>query len=63
MPALSSTRLAILTARSGAGRSGAMRSGFAPKETEGTTPGSRGPFYVWREQEEDRVETTWTEVV
>ncbi len=60
--ALTSTQLAYLTARSGAGRSGAMRSGFAPKETEGDTPGSAGPRYVWREQQEDRTETAWTEV-
>jgi hypothetical protein len=60
--ALSSTQLAYLTARSGAGRSGAMRSGFAPKQTEGATPGSTGPRYAWREQQEDRVATTWTEV-
>lgn len=58
--ALASTALAYLTARSGAGRSGAMRSGFIPTETEGATPGSVGPRYVWREEAE--VSTTWTEV-
>ncbi len=57
---LTSNQLAYLTARSGAGRSGAIRSGFAPGETEGNTPGSAGPRYVWREL--PRVVTTWTEV-
>jgi hypothetical protein len=56
--ALDSTDLAVLTARSGAGRSGAFRSGFAPKFVEGDTPGSDGPFYGWHE--EAPPVTAWT---
>jgi len=61
--ALQSTELALLTARVGVGRVGAIRLGFAPKYTEGDTPGSIGPRYVWREQADDRATGTWTEVV
>lgn len=57
---LTSNQLAYLTARSGAGRSGAIRSGFAPKETEGFAPGTLGPWYVWYEL--PKVTTTWTAV-
>ena len=57
--ALVSTQLAYMTARFGAGRFGAFRFGFTPKETEGTTPGSAGPFYVWREL--PKVTTVWVE--
>lgn len=39
---------AVLTARVGAARVGAVRVGFAPKDTQGLTPGTAGPFYIWR---------------
>jgi hypothetical protein len=45
---LTSNQRAYLTARLGAGRLGAIRLGFIPKATQGTSPGVGGPFYVWR---------------
>jgi hypothetical protein len=57
---IQSTQLAITTARSGSANSGSCRSGFAPNETQGETPGSQGPFYVWRQQYPPV--TTWTRV-
>lgn len=45
---LTSNQTAILTARAGAGRAGAMRAGFAPRDTRGLTAGSSPkPFYLW----------------
>lgn len=49
-----------LTARFGAMRFGAFRFGFTPTETTGTTPGSTGPFYIWRRV--TMPTTTWTRV-
>lgn len=46
--ALTGTQRAILTARLGVARLGAIRLGFAPKATQGETPGSQGGFYSWR---------------
>jgi hypothetical protein len=58
--ALTSTQRAYLTCRSGLARSGAVRSGFAPRKTQGATPGSAGGFYIWRRVE--RPTTTWVKV-
>lgn len=46
--ALGSKR-AILVARCGAGRVGATRCGFVPKDTAQATTGAPGRFYLWRE--------------
>ncbi len=54
---LSGSDRAVLTARSGAGRSGAIRSGYAPTKTQGLTPGSAGPFVIWRQVK--RAVTAW----
>lgn len=43
------SRRALMTCRVGAGRLGAMRLGFSPKDTDGGPGGAAtGPFYVWR---------------
>jgi hypothetical protein len=57
---LQSTDRAILTARSGVARAGAIRSGFIPTATNGVTAGSSGGFYAW--QQVDLPTTTWTTV-
>lgn len=58
--ALSSTQRAILTARSGVARAGAIRSGFIPSATCGATAGSSGGFYVW--QSVTMPTTVWTTI-
>ncbi len=61
--ALDSTDLAYLTSRAGVARAGAVRSGFAPLETDDgplAAPGTPGEYYYWREEAE--VTTAWTAV-
>lgn len=58
---LTTNKLAILTARFGAMRFGAFRFGFAPRDTQGVTPGaSPKPFYVWVRTYQPTA--TWTAV-
>lgn len=47
--ALDGHERALLTARAGVARAGAIRSGYAPSRVDGNTPGSSGPFPVWDE--------------
>lgn len=60
MPAISSNDRAILTARAGSGRAGAMRAAFTPIDTQGATPGSQGGFYIWKTVAPPS--TSWTSV-
>lgn len=55
--ALSSTDLAILSARFGVARFGASRFGFCPDDVEGSGTDEPGE-YVWKEKK--LTETTWT---
>lgn len=64
MAALSSNQRAYQTARLGAFRLGAARLGFIPKDTQGTTPGSDGGYYIWRRVYQTGPDAAiWTAVV
>lgn len=59
--ALSGDQQALLTARFGVARFGAIRAGYAPVRTDDDTPGGSGPRPIW-----DRVSLptgSWTAVV
>ena len=54
---ISGRDLAILSARAGVGRAGAIRAGFCPDDVEGTGADEPGE-YVWKERK--LTATTWT---
>lgn len=58
MASIDSNDTALKVARAAQMRAGTSRASFVDVETEGTTPGSAGGFYVWRRQYP--VTTTWT---
>lgn len=57
---LTSTDRAILTARLGKARLGAVRLGFTPTFTTGGAPGTQGGFYGWTRRTFPA--TTWTAI-